>query len=240
MKSDSNHLLLWLGFEEIQSEIGVFTEYLDTMEGFLENKRQEYDQHNQSTEQIMEEINAGRLTVPPGTIIDEDVAWYKIEWLRAFSRILHQSLFLSEYALLESTLDYVCEFLGRDNLQTFSEFRDSQKKEKRKLDGIERAKKYLMEVLKIDFIFDQSTEWNRIKDDRSLRNCIAHSGGRITRCKEKRVSAFIKQEESKGRLKLLGKEVLEVRKEFCEEVISTIAHFFTALQSAALATQQNM
>ena len=105
------------------------------------------------------------------------------ELVDEFPSILRTSIFVMQYALLETFLSDLCQHLQRagDLSLSLGDLRDR---------GVQRASTYLTKVVHVSFP-NQSPEWRCILHLNRIRNLVVHSGGRAAG-KDRKLTAAIK------------------------------------------------
>ena len=205
-----------------------YYDYLDTIVNFLET---EGEKRNQDVNEIKQKIESG-LEEPddgqrPAELDELDYYSHRLSDIYEFKNILFSSFFVTIYFYLESEITSHCRNLEKENKENLS-FSDIAG------NGIlARAKTYLTKVHRIDFSFETSPEWGRIKNYTRLRNCIVHNQGRLDEGFEKgqrdKLSKFIHQPDSK--LQLIDSWCI-LNKEFCLEALDTINAFLYSITFA--------
>lgn len=146
-----------------------------------------------------------------------------------FPNILRSSLLISVYSFFESQLTRLCKELQmKMNLSVkYSSINGK---------GIEKAKVYLSDVVKIDFPTD-SQAWHRIKDYQNIRNCFAHSEGILNEGDKK----LIRSVETLDNVSIMGYEVdimmgrsIHLEKDFIKSFIDTLKAFWKMIEEQYL------
>lgn len=141
----------------------------------IESRIQTFEEYNDHVEHsLLNEIDkiSGRSDELTSDQQEDYFDWYydDITNMRdVFPHLLRCSLFTTVYAFLEHELDVLCERYKHEK-QLSSDVSNSRDK------GIERSRTYLKKVVCLPFP-DQTSEWERIKKYRCLRNHMAHAGG---------------------------------------------------------------
>lgn len=205
-------------------EIGIFRDYLLSMEAFLEAEAR---QHNESIDVIDERIRRGEIkpilndsTQIPAQM---DYDFYRLQMLEHFSNILWKSCFVSLYTYLETSLMHRCQW-QRQRIGITIDLKDMAKS------GLERSMLYLEKVVRIKFSRGTSREWSDIQNYRQLRNCIVHNQGVLDENVEHR-EKLARYLRNKSTISLdINNEIL-LSREFCEETIETIERFLFAVDA---------
>jgi hypothetical protein len=214
-------------------DIDLFRQYLEDVEGFLEDEAQKYHEQLEELERKRREairtlskaVAAGEEIVPPPPdqgLQEEAEEYYRyeqLEMMAEFTNILRKSFFASLYGFFESWLIAECRSLRRKRAKT-SPTPDFGS------DITGRVKTYLTRELQIAFPFGDSPEWNEIQGYRTLRNCIVHNEGKVTGSRrEADIRQYIGQKTTLS-LSAGAAEKVILHKGFCEEVLDTIEKFF--------------
>ncbi len=99
-------------------------------------------------------------------------------------------------------------------------------------EGVQKAMTYLLKVQRIDFSLNNSSEWERIQNYNTLRNCIVHNEGRLDDGLKEgrdRLEKFIKRKDSS--LDLDGSYIVFTQ-EFCKNAWKTIEEFLWLISQA--------
>lgn len=172
--------------------------YLDVLEEYLQDYISE--SYNRAKEELGEEYISA----------DEDLA-YSID----FPNILRTSYFITCYSYLEQELVDECRLHKEKSFHIdVNDLRG---------DGIERARNYLNKITGFDL--SKTKSWYEIKHIQSIRNCIVHGGGDLTKCKEeikKEIKKYIK--DRKGDIFLNNNHII-LSADYCRHVINTFSAF---------------
>jgi len=213
--------------------LGIFEDYLTTMENFLtsqsetiRNKKDKYLQEEHGTSlaefEKMDFVNHMLLYYNSDLASNPDYSGQR-DYDEYFPRILRQSFFISLYSYCEDILNSHCYELQRMRNFTLS-LKDLSGS------GIIRAKNYLVKVAGVKFPNDK--EWQEIQTYGKLRNCFVHNSGEISGLSESDAK-FLKQYASKHRHLEVQEfppiTVIEIKKGFCEEAIKVIDSFSVKL-----------
>lgn len=217
MKHDSWWIFL------IESEIGIFRDYLNVTEEFLQIEKRK---HLNSIHEITEGMISGSIisqSDPDEFPVELVYDYVYIEQLDNFAQILRKSFFISLYTFLETRLEQTCHDLQQRHRLSLS-LTDIAGR------GIDRAMSYLTKVAHVPFQCDQSPEWNEIQHYRRLRNCIVHNEGFLDEsvAQRKQLEVYIRQ-KSNLMLSTANRTEIIIDKGFCAEAIETITKFFYAL-----------
>jgi hypothetical protein len=217
--------------------VGYYSDYLSSLERFLENEvrilDERYDTEVQKAIEGKERIVCGDHTLP-GQLGEEESGALECYFGEAcrelediFPNILRRSFFVAIYSLIEAQLNAICHDLERKGLESSVEDLTGPDK------GIGRARKYL--VNKAEIRFPDSPEWNKLRGYQKLRNCIVHNEGKLEsghknheRAKRYLREQFIPQHYPKLEWKQFDDEVV-LHKGFCEEMLQVSHRFFTDL-----------
>ena len=209
--------------------LGIFEDYLNTVENFLagqadaiQNRRQKYleIEHGISSSDLEKMSDLELLLLNFGS----DLA-YRSEYSglsdynEYFPRILRQSVFISLYAYCENLLNQKCYELQSAKKLPLS-LKDLSG------NGMTRARNYLSKVAQVEF--PNGKEWQEIRIYGKLRNCLVHNSGEISGLSE--VDAKFLRNYASTHLCLEVQEfppitVIEINKGFCEEVIQVLDKF---------------
>ncbi len=195
-------------------EVGLFMDYLFTIEDFL---HEEIQKHLQVVEQ--------EKAITPGTQAEPSAEaqgnLFRLEVIGEFTNLLRRSVFVSLYSFFESRLIHECR--SRQNARVLLKLSDLAGQS-----PIHKARTFITKVLGVDFPSD-SQEWKDVQSYRLLRNCIVHSQGRIDEMADARdqkaLAAYIEQENS---LSIRNGEVY-IGQYFCEGAFKTIKLFLLGL-----------
>ena len=208
------------------SMYSALRDYLDLMEGFLAEKRE--DLHQVQTEYLLEkgysledfesrtpEMALDLLVLEFSGEINLGYP-YNIE--REFPNLLRKSLFIIIYSFSDNNLHRRCNFIQHqhDLELSVTDLRGG---------GVMRSKEYLEKVAGFDF--SDSEEWFDILSYVKLRNCVIHGNSLIEKC---RYTKFLKSYVSSHRALDLDHSEVIFQKGFCEEVIDNFANFEEYLQ----------
>lgn len=98
-------------------------------------------------------------------------------------------------------------------------------------DDIDKAKKYLKEIIKINFP-NNDKNWEEITKFCKIRNLVVHNGGKLEKERNKEYENLKKYIYKNSKLLKLGKrEKILYKKEFIPHVLSTFQNFFRSLLS---------
>ena len=205
-----------------------FGAYLETISKFL---KAETEKHQKDIDDFKEQVRSGKIVqddetdqMPIEQQYEEHVNSLLNE-IEEFENILLKSFFVTIYGFLESQLMQRCRVLEQQNKGvnlSVSEIRG---------EGVEKAMTYLIKVQRIDFSLSSSSEWERIRNYNTLRNCIVHNEGRLDGLKEGRdkMEKFIKRKDSN--LGLHGSYIVFTQ-EFCKNAWKTIEEFLWLISQA--------
>src|SRR5574341_1154816 len=201
----------------IAHEIGLFQQYLATMEESLEAEIQKH------TESLKRLIDSGQIQYDesgPDTNYDS----HMLDLISSFEDTLRQSFFVSLYSFFEHTFLDECRSRGNGDKSVRIGLSDLAGQ-----NDIDKAKTYITKVLQLDFPSNLQ-EWDEIQNYKTLRNCIVHARGRIDDMKassdQKKLRAFIARKRALSIWERQGEIVF--RKGLCEEVLETIENFLHA------------
>jgi len=212
MTKDSNALFwLWIDLEPYQ--LGLFAEYLDTLETFLKSEIQEHSRRlrklsQERLRQLKKEMEAASETMGQVSPLafdsffptsEEEVIYHEQQLLDHFGTILRRSFLVAVYSSTEAQLNRFCRLLETElNLPI-----PLEKVEKCPDQSIERAKKYLVEEAKVNF--PESEEWKRLVAYKRVRNQVVHNEGLLPSDEE--IQKLSKRKRSK--IKALNKALKE-------------------------------
>ncbi|MQR86399.1 hypothetical protein GFV16_10790 [Bacillus megaterium] len=188
----------------ISIEIDSFRDYIKYIENSFRKELASYED--------------GAKRVPAGF---EDEYWdYHLDEARQYSTefptIMRNSLFVSIYTFLESKIADLC-VSDEKTLLTLSDIKGQ---------GIEQASTYLKKVLLLDFPYD-TKEWKYIEKAKSLRNCIVHTNGHVSKVrKPESVEKAIKE------LDYVKKDkdgYISLESEFCLDFLENVHSFLKEL-----------
>ena len=189
--------------------------YLHESEAFLKDRVAEVEQEIAALSPHKSEVNH---------YFEAQYEDARMALLDFYPNILRKSLFVATYSLAEVELNTTCyRRKEQDGLaKSLEDIRGPDK-------SIGRARKYLREIAGIRF--PDKPEWAEMKNYQKLRNCIVHSQGTLSSCRNANYlrNDYIPRHSyldiGSG---LYGEEVM-LLKGFCEEVIQTIDSFFQRL-----------
>lgn len=157
---------------------------------------------------------------------DEREAYYDYyydEWSpykNDYPKIHRNSLLISIYSFLESTLINLCKrSMGKYHLSL--SHKDINGK------GIEQAQKYLIKVAKIEFP-NNSNEWQFIKFCNEVRNCLVHNQG-FSYDDNKKSEKLEKLINETPYIKVDGTGEIILEENFCPLFIEKLEGFFEKL-----------
>lgn len=204
----------------LDHEVANFYRYLESMESNLDSMAQ---QTSIEVQNIKQEIRESGESVERRKELLELLG--ETSRIEGFANLMRQSFFVSLYAFLELWLLRECRIEGKrreDVKLSLSDLRGT---------GIEKGKVYLSKVLGLQFSFGTSSEWEKIKKYKLLRNCIVHRQGSLTGLSNLEVNRsleqFVKDEEGLS-LHSTGSQVV-VKHEFCAEAMLVIHKFLTQI-----------
>ncbi|MDM8149979.1 hypothetical protein [Priestia megaterium] len=143
-----------------------------------------------------------------------------------FPNILRSSLLISIYSFLENQLTRLCKELQM-KMELSVKYNSINGK------GIEKAKVYLSDVVKLDFP-SGSQEWQKINNYQNIRNCFAHSEG-IVKDEDKKLIRSIEKLDNvsiQGDI-VFGKSIV-LGKDFISNFIETIKAFWGMIEEPYL------
>ncbi len=152
----------------------------------------------------------------------------ELEQLKGFLNLLRQSFIASLYSFMELWILREC-FLDsnrRDRGKSYRKFS--------KYRGIEKAKKYYLEIMKSNYSFKTKKDWQWINKLKRLRDCIMHRQGSLTGFSsydiDKTLKLFVEKEDG---LQFLGVKYYQVfiYHEFCEKSKEIVRRFMIELLS---------
>ena len=133
--------------------------------------------------------------------------------------VLRRALFIVCYTEIEAYLNTLCR-LPRNSKGPGVSLDDLVGR------GIERAKRYLAKVLRVDFP-SKSPDWQELTNYNKLRNVLAHTEGRLSAAqRSKHIGCYVAKHQY---LDLDSLGYIVIHKGFCEEVIDTALRFFKQL-----------
>lgn len=209
----------------LEREIANFYEYLNILDTGLNIKAQELskklkfqiitdngiNQLNQNDERRKELIN---LEV-------------EAEQVKSFTNLLRQSFLTSLYSFMELWLVRECHLDSkyRDGGESYKSTKD---------EGIEKAKRYFLEVIECDYSFGSSQDWLWIKKFQLLRHCIVHRQGSLTGFSDFKINAtlaqFVDRENDLSLFGIANNQVF-IEYEFCLKALQTVHHFMLEVLS---------
>ncbi len=215
--------------DSFQQEMPSFYGYLETISEFL---KAETKKHLEDIDDFKERIKSGKIVpydkpdeMPLEQQYEEHINDLLNE-IEEFENILLKSFFVTIYGFLESKLMQQCRKLEKRNKDvtlSVSEIRG---------EGVQKAMTYLLKVQRIDFSLNNSSEWERIQNYNTLRNCIVHNEGRLDDGLKEgrdRLEKFIKRKDSS--LDLDGSYIVFTQ-EFCKNAWKTIEEFLWLISQA--------
>lgn len=225
--------------QSLNGQMGLFLEYLDRTEAFIDAEIQKQIQARvkvetelAQTEEKLPQVSPDNADVwdmrhheiPPKIealmydlqIIDE----VELPLVKEFADMIRKSFFVNLYSYLESQLLNECKIRQQARDDILLTLRDVSGK------GIFLAKTYLVKVLRVDMPF-RSPEWCEIQNYNKLRNCIVHNEGELESFHDR--EALAKYIETKGTLTFGGRQgIIVFDRGFCEESTHTIRSFLEA------------
>jgi hypothetical protein len=135
-----------------------------------------------------------------------------------FPSLQRSSALAAIYSAFESNLNRLCD-LVQSAVSSGLRFQD--------LNGVERARNYLMKVGNFD-LSASDMEWNAITRIREVRNCFVHADG-VVKDGDKTITSFAKET---ALLTLHGRK-LELKEGFLDEVVTTLLRYCEVLARAA-------
>lgn len=208
-----------------QIEMPSFNGYLETISEFL---KAETKKHLEDIDNFKEQITSGKIVLDddPGQLTYEDHLNDLLNNIDEFEDILLKSFFVTIYGFLESKLMQRCRKLEQQNkgvVLSISEIRG---------EGVQKAMTYLIKVQRIDFSLSNSSEWEKIQNYNTLRNCIVHNEGRLDDgLKEGRgkLEKFIERKDSNLHL---SDSYIILTRVFCEKAWETMEEFLWLVSQA--------
>jgi len=232
---------------EFQERAGLFADYLESMESFLEGKirknleelRSEKEKSDkiilEQLNRLKEDVKAGR--IPLSDPQDPDYHYYKqliyageqgnLEALaylsnrvNNFANIFRKSFFSNLYGFFESQLEQLCHSLEKLCHTVENHIgMPHWSADKQRGSILEAAKPFLKEIG-----FPTSNGlWQEIIQYRRLRNCIVHAEGKLSGAKEERE---LRQYIDRSKTLSLNDDEIILSKSFCEEALLTIRREF--------------
>lgn len=149
--------------------------------------------------------------------------YFRIE--DVFLKQFRYSIIVTIYSLLESSLNYLCQYLFRLN-------RFGLKLEEVRRDGIERAKLYLSKVCLIDFT-EESKEWQEMQKLNRIRNCVVHAEGIVNKVKSPK--KLINVINNTGGLEIEKKRYLKIESDYIGSAIVNAEELLDKVHDKAFA-----
>ncbi len=204
----------------LEREIANFYEYLNTLDKELnlrhqdllakidisDNNLNELDDHDEHRSELI------HLKV-------------ESEQVKGFTNLLRQSFITSLYSFMELWLIRECHLDSkrRDGGKSYKSIEGI---------GIRKAKKYFIKVMKSDFPFGSSQDWQWVINLQLLRDCIIHRQGSLTGFSDFEVDpALAKFVDDENGLSLFGinNNQVFVEYEFCLKALQTVHRFMLKL-----------
>lgn len=169
-----------------------------------------------------------------------------------FTEVSLYSFIMILYSYLESGLSFLCRVKysdiirqhDKDNLKATDEGRKQKRLNHKQLHEIKgngiihKAKKYLEEILNINFA-QVKNEWNEIDGLRKIRNAIVHSSGyfddRIIEVCEKTkklniIDPVIERNSNDGRIEITNNGKIIIKQEYTDFILQQSIRFFKKLE----------
>ncbi len=207
----------------IDIEIDNFYEYLNTLEKVLSLRRQELSKNIDVIDKNLNEL--GSNDERRKEFINLKV---ETEQVKGFTNLLRQSFLTSLYSFMELWLKRKC-YVDSKRRDGGNSYKTTEGK------GINKIKKYFSNIIKSDYPFDSSKDWQWVKKFKRLRDCIVHRQGSLTGFSDHEVDStlaeFIKREKY---ISLFGvdKNQIFIDYEFCLKALQNILHFMLDLLSS--------
>jgi hypothetical protein len=214
-----------LGFKESPEEASLdyqqylYEDYFDAMEGFLQR---EADGNSKRLNELLANYRErGGKPLRPKRYLDEesfiadeiDEITADLQRIDEFADLLWKSFFISLYSFLEAQLNRECRDRQRENKSIKDSLEDIKGK------GIERAKTYLVKVLKSSFPFGTSPQWQEVKLYGKLRNSLVHNEGKIS---DEDLRKYIAANSGLSCMTMFGEDRVVFGEGFCKHALSTI------------------
>ena len=208
MNSREQHLKLYKFF--LERELANYFHYLSVMEKSLDEQLQSAQDELQVVKNDIQEIeDAGKDKAELNDLL------YLSEKSKGFTNLMRQSFLVSLYSFLELWLMRECYNDSKHNNRRKAYNNISER-------GIAKAKVYFSKVMKRDFSFGESSEWNWIHKLKLLRDCIVHRQGSLTGFSDFEIDedleSFVSSEDG---LELYGpgNNEIFVTREFCSKAL---------------------
>ncbi|WP_319575496.1 hypothetical protein [uncultured Desulfobacter sp.] len=146
--------------------------------------------------------------------------------VKTYMSIHRKNIIVSLCSFIETKLNGVCRSLHKKN--NLPEKHTDSRRDK----GITRARKYIKNHTKIDFIKFNS-EWTKLNDLFKIRDCLIHCGGDIKLLEENKENNKIRILKDIVRsskwLSIKGERHLELEKKFVDEALEIASTFIEKL-----------